>query len=46
MVVRLLSLFLLATLLSSCVSIEEIEQPTNVSELLVDELKNMVAPER
>jgi curli production assembly/transport component CsgG len=41
MVVRLLSLFLLATLLSSCASIQPIEGPTNVSAPLVDELKNI-----
>jgi curli production assembly/transport component CsgG len=46
MVLRLLSLFLLATLLSSCVSIEEIEPPKNVSAPLVDELRNMPPPKR
>jgi len=46
MVVRLLSLFLLATLLSSCVAIQEIEAPKNVSSPLVDELKNMPPPVR
>ena len=46
MVVRLLSLFLLATLLSSCATIQEIEAPKNVSEPLVDELKNMPPPAR
>ena len=46
MVVRLLSLFLLATLLSSCASIRAIEAPKNVSAPLVDELRNMRPPER
>ena len=46
MVLRLLSLFLLATLLSSCVSIEEIEPPKNVSAPLVDELRNITPPVR
>ena len=46
MVVRLLSLFLLAILLSSCASIQPIEPPKNVSAPLVDELRNMPAPER
>ena len=46
MVVRLLSLFLLATLLSSCASIQPIEPPKNVSAPLVDELRNMRPPER
>ena len=46
MVVRLLSLFLLATLLSSCASIQPIEPPKNVSAPLVDELYNMPQPER
>ena len=46
MVVRLLSLFLLATLLSSCVAIQEIEAPKNVSAPLVDELKNITPPVR
>ena len=46
MVVRLLSLFLLATLLSSSASIEPIEPPKNVSAPLVDELKNITPPVR
>ena len=46
MVVRLLSLFLLATLLSSCVATQEVESPKNVSAPLVDELKNMPPPGR
>jgi curli production assembly/transport component CsgG len=46
MVVRLLSLFLLATLLSSCASTQPIDEPKNVSAPLVDELRNMPPPER
>ena len=46
MVQRLLLPFLLATLLSSCVAIQEIEAPKNVSAPLVDELKNMPPPAR
>ena len=46
MVVRLLSLFLLATLLSSCASIQPIDVPEVTSSPMVDELKNMPAPER
>ena len=46
MVQRLLLPFLLATLLSSCVAIQEIETPKNVSAPLVDELKNMPPPAR
>ena len=46
MVVRLLSLFLLVTLLSSCASLQPIEPPKNVSAPLVDELRNMRPPER
>jgi len=46
MVVRLLSLFLLVNLLSSCASIQPIEPPKNVSAPLVDELRNMRPPER
>ena len=46
MVQRLLLPFLLATLLSSCVAIQEVEAPTNVSAPLVDELKNMPPPGR
>jgi curli production assembly/transport component CsgG len=46
MVVRLLSLFLSATLLSSCASVQPIEAPKNVSAPLVDELKNITAPVR
>jgi len=46
MVVRLLSLFLLAILLSSCASVQAIEEPKNVSAPLVDELKNMKPPAR
>ena len=46
MVVRPLSLFLLATLLSSCASTQPIDVPENVSAPLVDELRNMPPPER
>ena len=46
MVVRLLSLFLSATLLSSCASTQPIDEPKNVSAPLVDELRNMPPPER
>jgi len=46
MIVRLLSLFLLVNLLSSCASIQPIEPPKNVSAPLVDELRNMRPPER
>jgi curli production assembly/transport component CsgG len=46
MVVRLLSLFLLATLLSSCASTQPVDVPKNVSAPLVDELRNMPPPER
>ena len=46
MVVRLLSLFLSVTLLSSCASVQPIEAPKNVSAPLVDELKNITAPVR
>jgi curli production assembly/transport component CsgG len=46
MVVRLLSLFLLATLLSSCASTQPVDAPKNVSAPLVDELRNMPPPER
>ena len=46
MVVRLLSLFLLATLLSSCASIQPQDAPVTSSIPLVDELYNMAQPER
>mgnify|MGYP000533576600 FL=1 len=46
MVVRLLSLFLLATLLSSCASIQPQDDPVTSSIPLVDELYNMAQPER
>ena len=46
MVVRLLSLFLLATLLSSCASIQPQDAPAPSTAPLVDELYNMPAPER
>jgi curli production assembly/transport component CsgG len=46
MVVRLLSLFLLVTLLSSCAAIQPIDEPVPSSVPLIDELYNMPAPER
>ena len=46
MVVRLLSLFLLATLLSSCASIQPQDAPAPSTAPLVDELYNMPSPER
>ena len=46
MVVRLLSLFLLATLLSSCASIQPQDAPVTSSVPLVDELHNMTPPVR
>lgn len=46
MVVRLLLLFLLATLLSNCAPIRKIEPPKDVSTPLVDELKNIQPPAR
>ena len=46
MVVRLLSLFLLATLLSSCASIQPQDAPAPSTAPLVDELYNMTPPER
>ena len=44
MVVRLLSLFLLVTLLSSCAAIQPIDSPEATSAPMVDELKNIPAP--
>lgn len=46
MVVRLLSLFLLATLLSSCASIQPQDAPAPSTAPLVDELYNITPPER
>ena len=46
MVVRLLSLFLLATLLSSCASIQPQDAPVPSTVPLVDELYNITPPER
>ena len=46
MVVRLLSLFLLATLLSSCASIQPQDAPIATSKPMVDELLTMTPPER
>ena len=46
MVVRLLSLFLLATLLSSCASIQPQDAPAPSTVPLVDELYSMPPPER
>jgi len=46
MVARLLSLFLLVTLLSSCASVQPIDEPEETSAPMVDELKNMRPPER
>jgi curli production assembly/transport component CsgG len=46
MVVRLLSLFLLVTLLSSCSVVLEEDAPEETSAPLIDELYNMPAPER
>ena len=44
MVVRLLSLFLLATLLSSCASVQAIDAPTVSTAPLVSELESMPPP--
>jgi len=46
MVVRLLSLFLLATLLSSCASVQPQDAPIATSKPMVDELLTMTPPER
>ena len=46
MVVRLLSLYLLATLLSSCASIQPQDAPAPSTAPLVDELYNITPPER
>ena len=46
MVVRLISLFLLATLLSSCASIQPQDAPAPSTAPLVDELYNITPPER
>ena len=46
MVVRLLSLFLLVTLLSSCASIQPQDAPAPSTAPLVDELYNMTPPVR
>jgi len=46
MVVRLLSLFLLATLLSSCATMQPEEMPISTSAPMVDELKTLRPPER
>ena len=46
MVVRLLSLFLLATLLSSCASVQQQDAPIATSAPMVNELFTMTPPER
>ena len=46
MVVRLLSLFLLATLLSSCSAVQPQDAPIATSKPMVDELLTMTPPER
>ena len=46
MVVRLLSLFLLVTLLSSCAVVQQEEMPISTSAPMVDELKTLRPPER
>ena len=46
MVVRLISLFLLATLLSSCASIQSQDAPAPSTVPLVNELYNMTPPVR
>jgi curli production assembly/transport component CsgG len=46
MVVRLLSLFLLATLLSSCASVQQQDAPIATSVPMVNELFTMTPPER
>jgi curli production assembly/transport component CsgG len=46
MVVRLLSLFLLVTLLSSCAVVQQKEMPISTSAPMVDELKTLRPPER
>ena len=46
MVVRLLSLFLLVTLLSSCATMQPEEMPISTSAPMVDELKTLRPPER
>jgi len=46
MVVRLLSLFLLVTLLSSCAVVQQEKPPISTSAPMVDELKSMPPPER